>query len=230
MLHVGDGYKDGTITVFNMNTLELCKKILLVRNSKNLNGMYGGLKLPGKVDLTSGFHIECYRRFTALGKNMVALNQKEETKSNKSAYTTRSQTTELAPYSSSTGVLPKICIFCTKKDKKHNTKKHKLVRVQTDEFEKNVKTYAGWLKDTAMLAKLGDLDFVAKEIHYHGICRTKYQTKAERTQPKKQKSLSGTWRHARDVHAESFKSICNMIETQVIREKETVLMSEILSQ
>ena len=93
--------------------------------------------------------------------------------------------------------------------------------------KKNVKTYAGWLKDTAMLAKLGDLDFVAKEIHYNGICGTKYKTKAEQTQPKKQKTLSRTWRHSRDVHAGSFKSICNMIETQVIREKETVLMSEI---
>ena len=35
-----------------------------------------------------------------------------------------------------------------------------------------------------MLARLGDVDFVAKEIGYHGICRTKYQTQAEQISKK----------------------------------------------
>ena len=52
-----------------------------------------------------------------LDGDFSGLNQQEETTSNKSAYTTRSQTTELAP-SSSTGVLPKICIFLHQKGQK----------------------------------------------------------------------------------------------------------------
>ena len=31
--------------------------------------------------------------------------------------------------------MPKICIFCTKKDKKHNGSKQKLVSVETEYFE-----------------------------------------------------------------------------------------------
>ena len=85
----------------------------------------------------------------------------------------------LASGSSLTGIMPEMCIFCTKKDKKHNKSKQKLILVETGAFEEKIKRYATTLGDQALLPHLGSFDFVAKEMRYYGICRTKYETAAE---------------------------------------------------
>ena len=36
-----------------------------------------------------------------------------------------------------------------------------------------------------MFARIGDTDFVAKEIAYHAICRTSYQTRADQVKKSK---------------------------------------------
>ena len=59
-----------------------------------------------------------------------------------------------------------------------------LVSVETDNFEEKIKEYAGCLDNQKLLSKLGSVNFVAKEIRYHSICRTKYQTAAEQTSKK----------------------------------------------
>ena len=83
--------------------------------------------------------------------------------------------------------MQKICIFCTKKDKKQNGSKQKLVLVKTGDFEEKIKKYATALGDQALLSKLGSVDFAAKEMRYHGICRTKYQTAPEQVSKTSQK-------------------------------------------
>ena len=84
------------------------------------------------------------------------------------------------------GIMTKIYIFCTKKDKKHNGSKQKLFSVETGYFEEKIKKYEITLGDQALLSKLGSVDFVAKDIRYHGICRTKYQTAAEQVSKTRQ--------------------------------------------
>ena len=90
--------------------------------------------------------------------------------------------------------MPTICIFCTKKDKKHNGSKQKLVSEETGDFEEKIKKYATTPGDQALSSKLGRVDFVAKELHYHGICTTKYQTAAEQVSKRQQsvQSIIGT--------------------------------------
>ena len=51
--------------------------------------------------------------------------------------------------------------------------------MEKGDFEGKIKKYATTLRDQALLSKLGSVDFVAKEIRYHGICRMKYHTAAE---------------------------------------------------
>ena len=51
--------------------------------------------------------------------------------------------------------------------------------MEKGDFEGKIKKYATTLRDQALLSKLGSVDFVAKEIRYHGICRMKYQTAAK---------------------------------------------------
>ena len=117
--------------------------------------------------------------------------------------------------------MQKICIFCTKKDKKQNGSKQKLVSLETRDFEEKIKKYATTLWHQALLSILGSIDFVAKEIHYHGVCRTKYQTAAEQVSKTSQnkeaaKRSINLWHRGREVHFQAFKSICSLVKDQVI--------------
>ena len=154
-------------------TLDKCRTVISIRKAKNLK--YKEVVLPENVNnKKTGYHAECFRKFTALGRNAPRKNDDVESK----PLHTRSKST-LASGSSSTGIMPKICIFCTKKDKKHKGSKHKMVSVETRDFEEMIKKYATTLGDQTLLPKLGSIDFVANEIRYHGICRKKYQTAGE---------------------------------------------------
>ena len=66
VLHSGDGSSEGSITLFNEKTLEKFKYVLSVRKSKNIK--YSDVIIHDTTDKSTGFHIECYRKFTALGK------------------------------------------------------------------------------------------------------------------------------------------------------------------
>ena len=66
VLHSGDGSSEGSITLFNEKTLEKCEYVLSVRKSNYLK--YSEVIIPDTSDKSNGFHIECYRNFTGLGK------------------------------------------------------------------------------------------------------------------------------------------------------------------
>ena len=216
-----------------LTTLDKCRRLLSIRKTKNLK--YKEVVLPEqqKNMLTTkktGYHTDCFRKFIALGRNAPPKNDDVESKSvharSKSTVAIVSLSTGIMPstvaiVSLSTGIMPKICIFCTKKDKKHNGSKQKLVSVETGYFEEKIKKCATTLGYQALLSKLRSVDFVAKEIRYHGICRTKYQTAAEQVSKTSQnkeaeKRSINLWHRGREVHSETFQSICLFVEDQVI--------------
>ena len=43
---------------------------------------------------------------------------------------------------------------------------------ETSDFKNKIKQYSPLLQDNKMHARIGDIDFVAKETTYHAICRT----------------------------------------------------------
>ena len=198
----------------------------MIRKSKALK--YSKAVLPETIGSFEGYHVDCYRRFRALGKGYM----QSDSPSSPANYTTRSQQSTALISTSSTAIVPNICIFYEKKDKKHNNKKQPSVRVETDRFEQKIKIYAAMLEDTKMLATFGYIDFVAKEIMYHVICRTKYQAKAE--QGNKNKTMEtkkiSDWHRSRSLHCEAFQSIYHLVEDEVIEEKEVYLMSELNDQ
>ena len=115
-----------------LTTLDKCRRLLSIRKTKNLK--YKEVVLPEqqKNMLTTkktGYHADCYRKFIALGRNAPPKNDDVESKS------VHARSSTVAIVSLSTGIMPKICIFCTKKDKKHNGSKQKLVSVETGYFE-----------------------------------------------------------------------------------------------
>ena len=112
VLHCGNGSSDGTIIPFVDDTLDKCRTVLSIQKAKNLK--YKEMVLPENVNnKKTGYYADCYRKFTALERNALSKNDIVELKS----VHTRSKST-LASGSSSAGIMPRICIFCTKKDKK----------------------------------------------------------------------------------------------------------------
>ena len=112
VLHCGDRSSDGTIVIFVDHSTDKCRTMLSIQKAKNLK--YKEVVLPENINnKKTGYHAECYRKFTALVRNEPPQNDDVESKS----VHTRSKST-LASNSSSAAIMPKICILCTKKDKK----------------------------------------------------------------------------------------------------------------
>ena len=158
VFHDEEGQRVGRIVLFSSSGLQKCKEIRSIRRSKNLK--YKNVTLPEQIGGLEGYHMTCYRCFTALSKEYTNGNTAQTSVN----YTTRSQSNILSR--TSTGVLSKVCIFCEKKDKKHNNRKQSLVNVETPNFENKIKEYASLLQDNKMLGRIGDIEFDAKEIAY----------------------------------------------------------------
>ena len=60
------------------------------------------------------------------------------------------------------------------------TRRH-LSSARTNELENNIKMYAHLLADEEMLLNIRNIGFVEKEVHYHAICRSRYQRKKKYT-------------------------------------------------
>ena len=93
--------------------------------------------------------------------------------------------------SSTTGIFPKVCLFCNKERKKIKGKEQKLTDVETAIFEANIRKYAIWKEDNIMLAKISQIHPAAKQVKYHGWCCAKYQAEVESIfQSKNRKKLN----------------------------------------
>ena len=107
--------------------------------------------LPSFVDESSGYHKDCYRRFTALVKpdrEYLATLNKEQ----KKVSSTKTRSSTGASFIATTsGVFVKQCIFYKKKNKKFKGAKQTLIMVSTENIEKNIKRYAEILKDEDLL-------------------------------------------------------------------------------
>ena len=113
---------EGKITLFKDDSLLKCQNILNAQRKQNLK--YNDLTLPELVDGRHGFHIQCYRIFSALSKlqrrrmlddknsEQISLDKNEKPQiSAGKAYLTRSNVDAPKP-SSSTGIFPEVCLFC----------------------------------------------------------------------------------------------------------------------
>ena len=177
VFHDGAGKDEKPIVLFADDSLEKCRKILEVRKLEQRK--YMDDCVPSSVDENSGYHMDCYRRFTALVKPdrecLVTLN-----KGQKKVSSTKTRSSIGASFIATRScVFVKQCIFCKKKDKKFKGAKQTLIMVSTENVEKNIKRYAEILKDKDLLRLILDEDFVSKEMCYHSICRVEYQNRAK---------------------------------------------------
>ena len=181
--------------LFISETLRKCENILTIRKQQDLK--YKEIYLPETINDKDGFHLDCYRRFTAVSKAQKdkyneVLNRECSVANN--SRLTRSSSVTMTKKESR--IFSKICLFCNRVDKKHQQQKQqkqKLVRyeIQVDKYRRKQETltweiptgmllnlyskgifmrYAEILKDNEMLAKVSCVDFLAREVHYHNIC------------------------------------------------------------
>ena len=54
------------ILSFNDESLQYCKSVLQLRQDSKLK--YSNVQIPGNVDDYNGYHLQCYKWFTALSK------------------------------------------------------------------------------------------------------------------------------------------------------------------
>ena len=250
VVHKGECNGDGKLVAFTEDTLKKCNNILIARKQQNLK--YQDIFLPHKIDGISGFRMDCYRRFTALSKAQrfkMACEPVDKTVSTaqdinmNSSRIMRSEVTSPKP-SSSTGIFPKLCIICGKEQKSHKKQKQKLVCTETSNLEKNIRTYARWLEDHQLLARIETINFTTKEVHYHGICRIKYQHAAEATLIGKKEmeenktrgdnyifdSKKSEWHHIRETHKQAFEAICCFIDEKIMGNMEVYMLKDINNQ
>ena len=114
-LHDGEDIGDQKVTIFNGSTLRICHNILEVRKAEGLK--YENIILPFNVDQCYGNHTDCYAKFTALSKTQREKLKAKVEHTPPTPHLMRSSVTSPKPVSL-TGVFPKVCIFCSRRDKK----------------------------------------------------------------------------------------------------------------
>ena len=89
------------------------------------------------------------------------------------------------------------------------------------------------LNDEEMLTRIQDVGFVAKEVHYHRICRSRYHRKSESALASDMKILGtnddnrSSLHHSRDTHFEAFEVVCDFVEKSIIEKEEVHFMKDL---
>ena len=166
---------------FSENSLATCQEVLKIRKS-NPALKYSNVELPQTIPSTIGYHKACYKRFIGLSEKYRDSDASSSNKSVEDIVTAISTRSTAKPLKTNElGIFPRICLICNKIRKKKKNVEQPLVNAQTKDIENSVKKYATWLNDEDMLRKVSGVDFVAKEIVYHAVCRKDYQATAEAT-------------------------------------------------
>ena len=89
------------------------------------------------------------------------------------------------------------------------------------------------LNDEEMLTRIQDVGFVAKEVHYHRICRSRYQRKSEAALASDMKIIGtnddnrSSWQHSRDTNFKAFEVVCDFVEKSIIEKEEVHFMKDL---
>lgn len=220
-IHLGAGAEKGKIVRFTQKTLDKANQSL-TRRKQMRDSKYSKLYLPNEIsENIEGYHTPCYRSLTAL----PTLSDAPQS----SSVALRSCSEGTSMTNSTTGIYKQICIFCLKKDKKHNCIKQKLIKCETKEFDSNLKKMADVLNDHEMQGRIADNDLIAKEVYYHAMCRVTYQKKADTVIQQQSKHLS-LWKKCRLAHQDAFDSISRFIEISIIQNKEVHFVKDVHKQ
>ena len=82
------------------------------------------------------------------------------------------------------------------------------------------------MDEKEMLWKIWNIDFIVKDIRYHGFCRTEYQIRARKTPKGKEEEMNQkepmkkNWHIEKEVDSQAFESIEAFVQVIIIDMKE----------
>ncbi len=156
IIHV-EGKGDEEIKALSKDKWQKIELAAQIRSSKPnfMQSKYYAVveSLPNTLSDHDGYHTSCYRTFTAVPG--IPAHSSESESHSQYPYL-RSAGTQLP--TSTSGVLPKVCVFCDKPRKKFKGKEQDLASCTLDSPEFNVKNAALILNDQKMLTKIGSVD------------------------------------------------------------------------
>lgn len=229
------------VKLFTQETLDKSRHVLAARKKNSM--LYREVKLPSVPNLIDGYHTHCYRKFTAIKNDKL----KDISKADIQTIIT-SESPNLSPTTAqnlntksevnvtrslrkgllrnpNTGIFQNICIFCNKRYIYVKKKRIDLTTCATKSFEVKIKQYASILKDQQMLEKITDIDFIAKEVHYHAPCRVKYQKRYNKFFSKNKKDC--TWHLNRKYHTEALNEVKEFVVVNVIKKCDSFYLKDI---
>ena len=168
VLHV-DSAIIGEIKQFEEDTWAKVKDAASQRQTLFQESKYFKIKLSDKFGDTDGYHVQCYRNFTAVRK-VIPEDSSDETKICHLRSDSNIQAT------SSSGIFPRDCLFCRKvwKSQGKSRAKEKLGNCESFEASDAILAAARALDDSSMLSRISGIDLIAKEVRYHHSCRRSY--------------------------------------------------------
>ena len=234
------------VVLFNNSSLSKCQEILKARRDQNHK--YSTVELPEAPDNIHGYHMPCYRRFTALSKSQldkmqraieidIPNNNPNKKLADQSGFSLMTKRSEIkSPKPSRIGIFPSLCLFCNQSRKKVKGIEQKLVNVETNDFEKQVRKYTEWMEDSKFLVRVTGVNFSAKEVKYHAYCRIKYQTETKGKVNQKRRlagkdisteESTSVWHKSREIQKKSFVALVSYLEEIVFQKKEVLVLTDI---
>ena len=204
------------IKAFHYSTWEKVKKADAIRRSHSSSSKYFAVHLPDNFDDTMGYHKDCYKCFTAVHKPNICQDGQEM------HHVLRS---DIKLQTSSSGVFPSVCLFCgmaTRSLGQH--KKEQLGNCEELGAGKKIQDAATTLKDEVMMAKIAEIDMIAKEIKYHHTCRRTYLNKAKAVTSKQNIDADNVSPHER-----AFSILKSHIEESLIEAEGAELLTSLHS-
>ena len=115
---------------------------------------------------------------------------------------------------SHTGVLEKKFIFCKGSNRKHfKTGFEALASCETKQAQDNIVNAARQLENKQFLREYEHIDFVAKEVSYHKICRLRYIVKGAKVQARDEAATNAAKRET------AFKRLLLYINSEIFRKE-----------
>ena len=166
LIHRGDTSVNAIIKPFDKKSWETILSAKQLRLSKfSEQSKYHSVcaNLPDEFNTEMGYHLSCYRKFTAVSKTVRPEESIVESHDHPQVLRSKIQ----HPEATSSGIFKPVCIFCGCERKTVRHKVEFLGNCETREAQDAITNAAMLLQDNDMLAKISHIDFVAKEVKYH---------------------------------------------------------------
>ena len=172
ILHVGNAESAEETKPLDLSKWQKLQSVVKTRKTLVKKTKYDSIlaDFPENLEVSHGYHSKCYKNFTAIPKITTYA----------SSTAVRTRSGEPAEPTSSTGVLPPICIFCRHV---YSPTMEELGASETGNAEIRIRKIAFKINDIKLLSFIGHYlynngrDFVALEAKYHHSCRRKYLNK-----------------------------------------------------